>query len=409
MADFPLPPGPLSPDGALLREIHISLLECKVCFEKYNSSPKERRPQNLFCGHVLCLECVRALSHPVLKKLECPFCRQLCDVETTSHCRALTDLQELLHCHAPKSAVPHRAKEGSGCGRGVGSGALQLCSAYGGWGTLINPTGLAVFRSSGTAVVVHDGDQRVAVFGPQGRRLHGFGQKGRGPGEVCYAADVAVTPGGYVVVTDAGDGAVKVFSSRGSVVLVARDSFQTPWGVDVDNCGHILVTDIRAGMLFRLVVDFARGVTLTNRAVVTRLHRPKAVACCWATGNVALVETLPCTTTDTTSPTGPQPTRLTLFNKDFDILSQIDSFGLSLGASIWPCVSAVAFDRFGDVIVTDSQQGLVWSLGKLQASPVLTPLVSADLVRPVGLVATAQNMLIVLDSGDHAVKMYSVS
>ncbi|XP_070977495.1 E3 ubiquitin-protein ligase NHLRC1-like [Oncorhynchus clarkii lewisi] len=406
MADVPVPPSSLRTEGILLREIHVNLLECKVCFEKYNPRQKERRPQNLSCGHVLCLECVRALSHPVLKKLECPFCRQLCDVDSTSHCQALTDLQDLLLSRSPRSPVPHRVRGGSGWVGGLGSGALRLRSAFGGWGSLINPTGVAVFGSSGTLVVVHDGERRVVVFGPQGRRLHGFGRRGRGHGEVCHPVDVAVTPSGYVVVTDAGDGAVKVFTSRGSYVLAVWDSFQMPWGVDVDSCGHILVTDIQAGTLSQVVVDFARGVTLMNRAVITDLQRPKAVACCRVTGNIALVETLGLTTTQPSN--GPRPTRLTIFNKDFNVLSQIDSFTLSLGASVWPCMSAVAFDRDGDVIVIDSQRGLIWSLGKLQNGPVLTPLVSGDLVRPVGLVATAQNTLIVLDSGDHAVKMYSV-
>ncbi|KAJ8004820.1 hypothetical protein DPEC_G00140270 [Dallia pectoralis] len=263
MAGFPLPPGPVSPEGTLLTEIHVNLLECKVCFEKYNFSMKDRQPQNLFCGHVLCRQCVRTLAHPILRKLECPFCRQLCHVDTTSHCRALRDLQELLHCHTLKSSVPHhQAGVARGCPRGACSGAPRLCLAFGGWGSLVNPTGLAVFTSSGTMVVVHDGDLRVALFDPLGRRLHGFGRKGRDPGEVCYPAGVAVTPCGYVVVTDAGDGALKVFSSTGGFVLAVRDSFQTPWGVDVDNGGNILVTDVQAGTLSRLVTDFAGGGTL---------------------------------------------------------------------------------------------------------------------------------------------------
>lgn len=81
----------------ILPEIKSGLLECKVCFEMFDTARQsQRRPQNFPCGHVLCQECIRALSHPVLKKLECPFCRQLCDVDSTSHCQAFSDLQELL-------------------------------------------------------------------------------------------------------------------------------------------------------------------------------------------------------------------------------------------------------------------------------------------------------------------------
>ncbi|KAM4600383.1 E3 ubiquitin-protein ligase NHLRC1-like [Polymixia lowei] len=389
----------------ILREIQINLLECKVCFEKFNTRQIERRPQNLSCGHVLCLECIRALSHPLLKKLECPFCRQLCDVDSTSHCQALTDLQELLLSKSPRSPGPLRAKGDCGWGGGLGSGALQLCSAFGGWGTLINPTGIAVFGSSGTIVVVHDGDRRVVVFGPRGRKLHSFGQRGRGHGEICYPMDVAVTPSGFVVVTDAGDSSVKVFTSRGSHVLTVKDSFQLPWGVDIDSCGHILVSDVQAGTLSQVIVDYARGETLMRQPVITDLQHPKAVACCRVTGNIALVEHL----ADHTHPPGShQPTRLRVFEKGFHLLYQTDSFSLALGSIMWLCVSGVAFDSEGRVIVIDSKQGMIWNLGKLHDGPGLTPLVREHLVNPVGLVSTAMNnTLVVLDSGDHAVKIYS--
>lgn len=408
MAETPGSPSYLNlrPEG-ILREIQSNLLECKVCFEKFTTQQRKRRPQNLSCGHVLCLECIRVLSHPLLHKLECPFCRQLCNVDSTSHCRALSDLQELLLSMSPRSPVPHRAKGGSGWAGGLGSSTLHLRSAFGGWGTLINPTGIAALCSSGTIVVVHDGDRRVVVLGPQGKKLHSFGRRGRAPGEICYPMDVAVTPSGYVVVTDVGDSTVKVFTSRGSHVLTAKGSPKLPWGVDVDSCGHILVSDIQAGTLSQVIVDYARGVTLTSQVVITDLQHPRAVACCRVTGNIAVVEHL----VDVPHPprSHHQTTRLRVFDKDFHLLYQTDSFSISLSSTMWLCMSAVAFDRDGDVIVIDSEQGMIWSMGKFKNGPVLTPLVKEALVRPIGLVSTALNTLIVLDSGDHAVKMYSAS
>ncbi|XP_071373551.1 E3 ubiquitin-protein ligase NHLRC1-like [Centroberyx affinis] len=406
MAETPGSPSHGSPrPEAILREIQVNLLECKVCFEKFSTQQRERRPQNLSCGHVLCLECITAVSHPLLKKLECPFCRQLCSADSTSPCQALTDLQELLLSSSPRSPVAHRAKGGVGWVGGLRSGALQLCTAFGGWGTLINPTGMAVFGSSGTVVVVHDGDRRVVVFSPQGRKLHSFGRRGRAHGEICYPLDVTVTPSGYVVVTDAGDNAVKVFTSRGSHVLTIKEPFQLPWGVDVDSCGHILVSDLQAGTLSQVKVDFARGVTLQHLTAIPDLQHPKAVACCRVTGNIAVVEHL---VDDTHLPGKHQHTMLRVFAKDFHLLYQTDSFSLTLGSTAWLCMSAVAFDREGDMIVIDSKQGMIWSLGKLQSGPALTPLVRDHLIHPVGLVCMAQNnTLLVLDSGDHAVKIYS--
>ncbi len=387
----------LSPDE-ILREIQINLLECKVCFEKFST---QHRPQNLSCGHVLCLECIAALSHPLLRKLECPFCRQLCSIDSTSHCQVLRDLQELLFSWCPtSSASPHRTNGGLGLAAGLTATALHLCAAFGGWGTLINPTGIAMLGSSGTIVVVHDGETRVVVFSPQGEKLHSFGRRGRASGEICYPVDVAVTPCGYVVVTDAGDQAVKVFTSRGNHVLTVKDSFQMPWGVDTDSSGHILVSDVQAGTLSQVKVDYSRGVSQT---AVSNLQHPKAVACCQVTGNTAVMEHLP----HNTYPNGGQQrTRLKVFSKDFQLLYQTDSFSLTLQSTVRLHMSGVAFDRGGNVIVIDSNRGIIWSLGKLQNGPALAPLVGEHLIRPVGLVSL-NNMLVLLDSGDHTVKIYS--
>ena len=116
-------------------------------------------------------------------------------------------------------------------------------------------------------VVVHDGDTRVVVFGPQGGRLHCFGQRG----DICYPLDVAVTPSGHVVVTDAGDRSLKVFTSRGCHVLTLTDVFQLPWGVEVDMRGNILVSDSQTGTLSRLTLDCGRGIVLDHQTPITDL------------------------------------------------------------------------------------------------------------------------------------------
>lgn len=395
--------GSLSPED-ILREIHVNLLECKVCFEKFSTQLRGHRPQNLSCGHVLCQECTTALSHPLLRELECPFCRQLCRTDSTSHCQVLIDLQELLLSRSPAlSAPPHRAKEGLGTAACLTSTALQLSAAIGGWGTLINPTGIGLLGSSGTIVVVHDGEERVVVLSPQGKKLYSFGRKGRASGEICYPVDVAVTPCGYLVLTDAGDGVVKVFTSRGNHVLTVKDSFQMPWGVDANSRGHVLVSDTLMGTLSQLKVDYTHGVILEHQIAISGLRHPKAVACCQATGNTAVIEHLHY---DSYAPGGQQHTGLRVYTKDFQLLHQTDSFSLTLLSTVRLNLSAVAFGGDGDVIVIDSNQGMIWSLGKLQNGPVLTPLVGDHLVRPVALVSP-NNALVILDSGDHTVKIYS--
>lgn len=258
---------------------------------------------------------------------------------------------------------------------------------------------MAVLGSSGTVVVVHDGEKRVKMFNPQGEELHSFGQRE----QICYAVDVAVTPCGHVVVTDAGGKAVRVFTSRGYHVLTIRERFQMPWGVDTDSCGHLLVSDTQTGIISRVRVDYRRGVVLEHHSVISDLQSPKVVACCRQTGNTAVVEHLE----KYTHPTGRrQHSRLTVFSKDFQRLYQADSFSLSLRSNVRLHMSTVAFDGDGDVTVIDSCDGMVWSLGKLRNGPALTPLVGEHLIRPLGLLSQS-NTLFILDGGDHTIKVYS--
>ncbi|XP_077383344.1 E3 ubiquitin-protein ligase NHLRC1-like isoform X2 [Festucalex cinctus] len=383
------------PEGTL-QAIRVNLLECKVCFEKFNAQRAERRPQNLSCGHVLCVECVGALSHPLLRKLQCPFCRQLCPVDATSHCQPLCDLQELL-MFTPTSSHVEKLEEG------VSGKALHLCLTFGGWGTLINPTGLAVMQSSGTVFAVHDGEKRVVVFTPQGKKRHAFGQRGHADEEVCYPVDVAVTPCGHVVVTDAGDKAVKVFTSRGNHVITVKAGFSMPWGVDTDSGGRVLVSDVQAGTLSRIKVDYKHGVALEETAVASHLDYPKAVACCGATGHTAVMEHVK---EDVHSARMQSYSRLTVFTPDFHILYQTDNLSVSLKASVTINMSAVTFDRNGHLLVADSLQGVIWTFGSVESGAVLIPLVAENLMRPVGLVPF-NNTLIIVDAEDHTVKIYS--
>uniref|UniRef100_A0A673GTL8 Uncharacterized protein n=1 Tax=Sinocyclocheilus rhinocerous TaxID=307959 RepID=A0A673GTL8_9TELE len=197
-------------------------------------------------------------------------------------------------------------------------GTLRLRMAFGGWGTMVNPTGMAVDETLGQIVVVHD-----AVFSE--RLLNAFGWLSN----VCYTLDVALTKTGHVLVTDA----------------ATVQCFRLPWGVDVDNRGRVFVTDAQMGSL------------RPNLVVLKELTHPRSVASCRASGNIAIMERLQSSFT------------LRMFNSDFVPLAQVDGFSLHLKNALSLVISAVAFDRNGDVIVGD--------------------------------------VLVVLDGGDHAVKFYT--
>uniref|UniRef100_A0ABI7Z0W2 RING-type E3 ubiquitin transferase n=1 Tax=Felis catus TaxID=9685 RepID=A0ABI7Z0W2_FELCA len=266
----------------LVREAEISLLECKVCFERFGHR-QQRRPRNLPCGHVVCLACVAALAHPRTLALECPFCRRACRGCDTSDCLPVLHLLELLGSALRPAPAAHRAAPSA-------PGAFTCHHVFGGWGTLVNPTGLALCPKTGRVVVAHDGRRRVKIFDSGGGCAHQFGEKGEGAQDIRYPLDVTVTNDCHVVVTDAGDRSIKVFDFFGQVKLVIGGQFSLPWGVETTPQNGVVVTDAEAGSLHLLEVDFPEGVLRRTEKLQVHLSNPRGVAVSWLTGAIAVLE-----------------------------------------------------------------------------------------------------------------------
>ncbi|XP_069709821.1 E3 ubiquitin-protein ligase NHLRC1 [Phaenicophaeus curvirostris] len=367
-------------------EAELSLLECRVCFEPF-SPVAPRRPRNLPCGHVLCGACLAALGGPGGRRLECPFCRRPCGSAGTSDCLPLLQLLEVLGT--------------ASLSRGASGAALGLRLALGGWGSLVNPTGVAACPRTGRLAVAHDGKKRIHVFGPSGTCLRRFGERGDAGNDIKYALDVAVASDGHVVVTDGGDCAVKVFDFDGRGVLAVREGFRLPWGLDATPEGEVMVTDSEAGALYRLTADFANGELKKCQMILSRLISPRGVAVSPVSGAVVVIEHLKAQGPNSSS------TRVKIFNTEMDLVGQMDSFGLNL---IFPSkiyTTAVAFDKEGRVIVTDVCSQAVICLGKPEEFPIFNPLISHGLSYPIGVTYTVNNSLVVLDGGDHSIKIYS--
>ncbi|KAM9666479.1 E3 ubiquitin-protein ligase NHLRC1 [Trichechus inunguis] len=377
----------------LVREAETSLLECKVCFERFGRG-QQRRPRNLPCGHVVCLACVAALAHPRTLALECPFCRRACRGGDTSDCLPVLHLLELLGpALRPAPAAP-RALPGA-------PGVLACHQAFGGWGTLVNPTGLALCPKTGRVVVVHDGKRRVRVFDSRGRCAHQFGEKGEAVQDIRYPLDVTVTNDGHVVVSDAGDRSIKVFDFGGRIKLVIGGQFSLPWGVDTTPQNEVVVTDAEAGSLHLLEVDFPEGILQRADRMLAHLCSPRGVAVSGLTGAIAVLEHPP-------PPGGTRAcsTRVKVFSASMQLIGQVDSFGLSLFFPSKITASAVTFDHQGNVIVTDTSSQAVLCLGKPEEFPGLKPLVTQGLSHPVALTYTKENSLLVLDAAAHSVKVF---
>ncbi|XP_069879578.1 E3 ubiquitin-protein ligase NHLRC1 [Dipodomys merriami] len=385
----------------LVREADSSLLECKVCFERFGHR-QQRRPRNLPCGHVVCLACVAALAHPRTLALECPFCRRACRACDTSDCLPVLHLLELLG-----STLPHRAPcapAAAGAAPSAPPGTLTCQHAFGGWGTLVNPTGLALCPKTGRVVVVHDGKRRVKIFDSAGGCVHQFGEKGDAAPDVKYPLDVTVTHDGHVAVTDAGDRSLKVFDFLGqSKLVVGGGRFSLPWGVDTTPQNGLVVTDAERGALHLLEVDFAEGVLRRTERLQAQLCNPRGVAVSWLSGAVAVLEHHP-----SAPETGPCTTRVKVFSSTMQLIGQVDTFGLSLFFPSRITVSAVTFDHQGNVIVADTTGPAILCLGKPEDFPGLRPMVTHGLSHPVALAFTKENSFLVLDTASHSIKVYKV-
>ncbi|NXU11660.1 NHLC1 ligase, partial [Pardalotus punctatus] len=276
---------------------------------------------------------------------------------------------------------------------------LRLC--LGGWGSLVNPTGVAACRGSGRLAVAHDGKKRIHIFGPSGFCLRRFGERGDAGNDIKYPLDVTVTSDGHVVVTDGGDCSVKAFDFEGRGVLAVREGFCLPWGLDATPKSEVILTDSEAGALYRLTADFQRGELKKCQMIRSRLVSPRAVAVCQTSGAVVVIEHL--------QARGPSKgsTRVKIFSAEMDLIGQMDSFGLNLVFLSRIYATAVAFDKEGHIIVTDVCSQAVICLGKPEEFPIFNPLISHGLSYPVGLTYMANDSLVVLDSGDHSIKIYS--
>lgn len=375
----------------LLQEAESSLLECQVCFERFDFAVP-RRPRSLPCGHVVCASCMDTLAHrgQAGAQLECPFCRGTCPISGARDCLPVLQLLELLASSSQPVLHPKIA-------------CKPDPRVFGGWGTLVNPKGLALCPQTRRIWVVHEGQDNLKSFHFGGTHAR---QITRGQDFLKYPLDVTVCSNGHVVVTDAGDRAVKIFQAQsGCCQLVLGTQFSLPWGVAATPEDQILVTDAEAGTLQRLDVDFRTGVLQACTQLLGDLCGPKAVAVCASSGAVAVLE---CPLALQARSCNSSSTTLKVFDAQMQLLALLDTLGFSLFLPTQISMSAVAFDHQGNVVVAETRGPAVLCLGKPNDLPVLRPLVTQGLARPVALAFTKQDSLLVLDSETHSVKIYGM-
>jgi sugar lactone lactonase YvrE len=114
---------------------------------------------------------------------------------------------------------------------------------------LSRPTGIAYNSINRLIYVADSGVHQVITFGLDSREKFRFGSHGMGPGQFNYPTALAVDRAGQVVVTDALNARIQIFTPDGRQLLAfgqpgdTSGRFARPKGVAVDSDGHIYICD----------------------------------------------------------------------------------------------------------------------------------------------------------------------
>src|SRR5665647_1567871 len=83
---------------------------------------------------------------------------------------------------------------------------------------------------AGMIYILDSGNQRIQVFGPDGRYVRTIGRKGQGPGEFASPNSIDIDAAGRLYVLDDRQKRIQVFTKEGEV----QKSIRTPAGLGID-------------------------------------------------------------------------------------------------------------------------------------------------------------------------------
>ena len=124
-------------------------------------------------------------------------------------------------------------------------GVLQRFTTF----KLERPTGLAFSRARQLLYVTDTGAHQIIAIDLAGKERFRFGSRGVAPGQFNYPTDLCVDKIGRVIVTDAMNFRIQIFSPEGNLLEVfgqagdSSGSFAKPKGLAIDSEGHIYVCD----------------------------------------------------------------------------------------------------------------------------------------------------------------------
>lgn len=148
----------------------------------------------------------------------------------------------------------------------------------------------------GNVVVTDAKNDQIDIFTPRGRLLRSFGQNGMGPGEFNGPSGIAADRAGNLYITEVANGSSRVqeVSASGKPIRVfgiyggAPGQFDTPYGIAVDREGFVYVADTNNNRVQKLSPRGKVMAIWTN--LEGTLNLPAAVALDRA-GNVYVADT----------------------------------------------------------------------------------------------------------------------
>ncbi|KAM4528530.1 E3 ubiquitin-protein ligase TRIM32 isoform 1-T1 [Odontesthes bonariensis] len=211
---------------------------------------------------------------------------------------------------------------------------------------------------------------------------------------------IAVTPQGLIGVIDNYDNSVKVYTMDGHCVACHKNQLIKPWGITTMPSGQFVVSDVEGGKLWCLAVDRSVGVVSYNR--LCSAVRPKFVTCD-AAGTVYFTQGLAVNFEKRQSePQLEGGFSIGSVGTDGQLGKQLSHFFSE--TEDFRCITGMCVDANGDLLVTDSGRKEVLHFPKEGGFNIL---IQEGLSCPVGVATTHKGQLLVLDSCDHCVKVYT--
>ncbi|KAM9735411.1 E3 ubiquitin-protein ligase TRIM32 isoform 1-T4 [Menidia menidia] len=318
-------------------------------------------------------------------------------------------------CGSPGSFKSKSMDAGGGSPAGAKSGppVCQFVKKMGCKGTLPGMFNLPVsicVTAQGEVVVADRGNSRIQIFNRKGfqreiRRnassIDNFVLSFLGADlPNLIPLSIAVTPQGLIGVTDNYDNSVKVYTMDGHCVACHKNQLIKPWGITAMPSGQFVVSDVEGGKLWCLAVDRSVGVVSYNR--LCSAVRPKFVTCD-AAGTVYFTQGLAVNFEKRQSePQLEGGFSIGSVGTDGQLGKQLSHFFSE--TEDFRCITGMCVDANGDLLVTDSGRKEILHFPKEGGFNVL---IQEGLSCPVGVATTLKGQLLVLDSWDHCVKVYT--